>query len=145
MKRVYPSHPLVGVGAVIFSGNTVLLARRNQEPGKGIWSLPGGLVEVGETLQEALKRELKEEVSIAVEIGGLLGVFDRIIKDDVEKIKYHYVIVDYWGWIGSGDPRPGSDVSDVKLVPLEKIETLDAHKDLKEAILKAALLRSKAT
>ena len=143
MKRIYPNHPLVGVGAVIFSGDTVLLARRNQEPGKGIWSLPGGLVEVGETLQEALKRELKEEVSIDVEIGGLLGVFDRIIWDDVKKVKYHYVIVDYWGWIGSGKPRPGSDISDVKLVPIEKIETLDHHKDLKEAILKAVLLRSK--
>jgi ADP-ribose pyrophosphatase YjhB (NUDIX family) len=81
MKREYPEGPIVAVSAVIFLEGSVLLARRNQAPGRGQWSLPGGAVELGESHLEALKRELREEASINVEIGGLIGVFDRIVQD----------------------------------------------------------------
>ncbi len=78
MKREYPEAPIVGVGGVIFQDSTVLLVKRGQEPGKGQWSLPGGVMELGETLTEALKREILEEVSIGIEIGGLVKVLDPV-------------------------------------------------------------------
>ena len=142
MKREHPERPFVGVSAVIFHGESVLLARRNHEPGRGQWSLPGGVVELGETLLEALRRELREEVSITIEIGGLVGVFDRIIRDSNNRIHYHYVIVDYWGRIASGQPKPGSDISGVRLVALEDIEICGIDRELRDTILKAVEMRN---
>ena len=143
MKREYPEGPIVAVAAVIFSDGSVLLARRNQEPGKGQWSLPGGAVELGESHLEALKRELREEASINVEFGGLIGVFDRIVQDQENRVRYHYVIVDYWGWIDSGQPKPGSDVSNLRLVPLEEFDEFAISKELKETVWKAVDMRNK--
>jgi 8-oxo-dGTP diphosphatase len=144
MKREYPENPIVGVAAVIFSGGSVLLARRDQEPARGQWSLPGGGVELGESLVDALRRELLEEISIKVEIGGLIGVFDRVIKDRENRVRYHYVLVDYWGWIASGQPRPGSDISELRLVDLEELDSFEISNELKETVWKAADMRNKA-
>ena len=140
MKRKYPKRPIVGVGAVIFINESVLLTRRGNDPGKGKWSLPGGAVELGEGLLEALERELWEELSIKIEIGGLVGVFDRIIHDRKNQVQYHYVLVDYWGWITKGHPKPASDVSEIQLVSLEKLEEFHIDRELKETILKARKL-----
>lgn len=140
MKREYPEHPIVGVSAVIFVGQSVLLVRRINDPGKGQWSLPGGAVELGEGLLEALERELWEELSIKIEIGGLVGVFDRIIHDRKNQVQYHYVLVDYWGWITKGHPRPASDINEVQLVSLEELEGFHIDRELKETILKARKL-----
>ena len=142
MKREYPERPLVGVSAVVFYEQSFLLARRKQNPGQGQWSLPGGVVELGETLLEALRRELLEEVSITIEVSGLVGVFDRVIRDSDNRIHYHYVIVDYWGWLASGHPKPGSDISEVHLVALEDIETFGIDPELRDTILKAVEMRS---
>jgi len=143
MKREYPKGPIVAVAAVIFLDASVLLARRNQEPGRGQWSLPGGAVELGENHVEALKRELREEASINVEVGGLIGVFDRIVIDQENRVRYHYVIVDYWGWIASGHPSPGSDISDLRLVPLEEFDEFEISTELKETVWQAADMRNK--
>ena len=107
----------MGVGGVIFDGASVLLAKRGQEPAKGTWSLPGGAVELGEKVLDALKREIREEIGIEIEVGGLIRVLDRISLDQDRRIRYHYVIVDYWGWKVSGEPKPGSDTSDICFVP----------------------------
>ena len=144
MKREYPESPIVGVGGVIFDGASVLLAQRGQEPGKGTWSLPGGAVELGEQLIDALKREIREEIGIEIEVGGLIRVLDRIIQDEEKRIRYHYVIVDYWGWKVSGQPKPGSDASDVCFVSLKGIQKLDIHREVQETILMAAELRERA-
>lgn len=144
MKREHPERPFVGVSAVVFYEQSVLLARRNQNPGRGQWSLPGGIVELGETHLEALKRELLEEVSITIEVGGLVGVFDRVIRDGDGRIHYHYVIVDYWGCIASGHPKPGSDISEVRLVATEDIETCAIDPELRDTILRAVEMRNKA-
>lgn len=141
MKREYPESPIVGVGGVIFDGASVLLAQRGQEPGKGSWSLPGGAVELGEKLIDALKREIREEIGIEIEVGGLIRVLDRIIQDEEKRIRYHYVIVDYWGWKVSGEPKPGSDASDVCFVPLKRIQKMDIQREVQETILMAAELR----
>ena len=144
MKREYPESPIVGVGGVIFDGASVLLAKRGQEPAKGTWSLPGGAVELGEKLIDALKREIREEIGIEIQVGGLIRVLDRIIRDEERRVRYHYVIVDYWGWKTSGEPKPGSDTSDICFVPLEEIQKKDIHREVQETILMAAKLREGA-
>ena len=144
MKREYPESPIVGVGGVIFDGASVLLAKRGQEPVKGTWSLPGGAVELGEKVIDALKREIREEIGIEIQVGGLIRVLDRIIQDEERRIRYHYVIVDYWGWKTSGEPKPGSDTSDICFVPLEEIQKKDIHREVQETILMAAKLREGA-
>jgi 8-oxo-dGTP diphosphatase len=141
LKREYPESPIVGVGGVIFDGTSVLLAKRGQEPAKGTWNLPGGAVELGEKIIDALKREIREEIGIEIEVGGLVRVLDRVFRDEEKRIRYHYVIVDYWGWKVSGKPEPGSDTSDICFVPLEEIQKKDIHSDVLETILMAAKLR----
>ena len=137
MKREYPLSPVVGVGGVIFKENRVLLARRAQDPGKGTWSFPGGAVEIDETVTEALHRELWEEVSIRVEIGGLVRVLDRIILDDEARVRFHYIIIDYWGKLVSGSLRPGSDISEAVFVPLDQIHTFGVHQDVEQTAFMA--------
>ena len=143
MKREYPESPVVGVGVVIFDGASVLLAKRGQEPAKGTWSLPGGAVELGEKVIDALKREIREEIGIEIEVGGLVRVLDRILCDEEKRIRYHYVIVDYWGWKAAGEPQPGSDTSEICLVPLEEIQKKDIHREVLETILMAAEMRDR--
>ncbi|MBW1869329.1 MAG: NUDIX hydrolase [Deltaproteobacteria bacterium] len=137
MKREYPEHPIVGVSAVIFVDKSVLLVRRKQEPSRGKWSLPGGAVELGESILEALARELQEELSVKIAVGGLVGVFDKIFHDHQNQVQYHYVVVDYWGWLVEGKPTPASDVSEALLVPLDELEEFDVDQELKDTIRKA--------
>jgi 8-oxo-dGTP diphosphatase len=137
MNREYPEHPLIGVAAVLFDGPSVWLARRDQEPSRGLWSLPGGLVELGETHLQALTRELQEELSITIEVGGFVGVFDKIFRDAQGRVRYHYVVVDYWGWITRGRPTPASDVSEVVRIPLAELDRMGFDEELMLTIRKA--------
>lgn len=125
LKRHYPEQPLVGVAAVIFRGEEVLLVRRGQEPAQGAWSLPGGLVELGETLAQALVREVAEETGVEVRLNGVTAVLDRIYRDPQGGIPYHYVLVDYLCDYAGGTPRPASDAAAVRFVPLSELEQLD--------------------
>ena len=143
MKREYPEHPLIGVAAVLFDEGFVWLARRNQEPSKGVWSLPGGLVEVGETHLEALARELGEELGIAMTVGGLVGVYDRIFHDANSRVRYHYVVVDYWGYIARGRPAAASDVSDVLRISLDQVDRMGLEPELIRAIREAERARQR--
>ena len=143
MKREYPEQPIVGVGAIIFEGQSILLVKRDHEPGKGQWSLPGGAVEVGETLIEALKREIYEEVSIKIEIGDLARVLDRIVYDQKRRVQFHYIIADYWGWVVSGQLKPGSDVSDARFVKLEEVKKMGISKEVEETIIMAIEMKDK--
>src|ERR1700741_4903837 len=95
MKREYPETPLVGVGAIIIEDNSVVLVKRGHAPLQGKWSIPGGVLEIGETLRKAVVREALEETGLAVEPGELLGVFERVIADDQGKMRYHYVLIDF--------------------------------------------------
>jgi ADP-ribose pyrophosphatase YjhB (NUDIX family) len=141
MKREYPQNPIIAVGGVIFHGQTVLLVKRDREPARGQWSLPGGVVELGETLKEALMREIMEEVSIKIKIEGLVRIMDRIESDHEDRIRFHYVIVDYWGWKVSGEPRAASDISDARFVSLEQAQEMGVHSDVEETIRMALELR----
>jgi ADP-ribose pyrophosphatase YjhB (NUDIX family) len=113
--RQYPERPIVGVGAVVLHGARIVLIRRRYEPLKGEWSLPGGGVEVGETLAAAVAREMAEETGFEVEVGPVIEVFDRITRDDEQRVRYHYVLVDYLCWTTGGELRAGSDVDDAVL------------------------------
>jgi len=122
-KRDYPDRPFVGVGAVIVQHGKVVLIRRRYEPLAGQWSLPGGVVEIGETLESSVAREMSEETGLTVDVGPVIEVFDRITRDTEGRVRYHYVLVDYLCWPVAGDLRAGSDVDDAVLV-----EPSDLHR-----------------
>ena len=115
MKRKYPKHPLAGVGGVVIHRNRALLIRRGSEPLKGEWSIPGGMLELGEELAAGVERELKEETGLDVEPLECILVFDRIMREGA-RVKYHYVIVDYLCRRKRGRLRPASDVIDARWV-----------------------------
>jgi ADP-ribose pyrophosphatase YjhB (NUDIX family) len=114
-RRDYPDRPVVGVGAVVLVDGKVVLVQRAHEPLKGAWNLPGGAVEVGETLRDACAREVLEETGLVVEVGPVIEVFDRIMLDASGGVQYHFVLVDYACRPAGGELRCGSDASDIAL------------------------------
>lgn len=132
---------MVGVGAVVWREGAVLLERRGQPPAQGSWSLPGGLVDVGETLEQAVVREVREECSIDVAVGPLIGVFEPIVRDDEGRIRYHYVVIDYLAFYVSGDVAIGDDAADLRWVPVDELGNyplLPATRDMIERGRRAA-------
>lgn len=115
MKREYPEHPIIGVGGVVIRGDNVLLIRRGREPLKGEWSIPGGMLELGENLKDGVKRELLEETGLKVRPLEVLTVFDRILRNG-KRVQFHYVIVDYLCTAAGGRLKSGSDVLDARWV-----------------------------
>ena len=111
-RRTYPDRPYVGVGAVIVQDGTVLLVKRKYEPLAGQWSLPGGAVEVGETLEACLIREMREETGLEVRVGPVIEVLDRITHDETGRVLYHFVLVDYLCWPVGGALCASSDVAE---------------------------------
>ena len=120
-KREYPVLPVVGVGGVVIHEGRALLIKRGSEPLKDQWSIPGGTLELGESIQEGVRRELLEETGIEVRVGELIEVFDRIFRDAAGKIQYHFVIVDYLCEKISGEAHAASDVTDVAWVREEDL------------------------
>ena len=113
-EREYPDRPFVGVGAVVIDGERVVVVKRGAAPLKGHWSLPGGVVEVGETLAAAVTREIEEETGLRVDVGPVIEVLDRITHDEAGRVQYHFVLIDYVCRPIGGDLRAGSDVDDVR-------------------------------
>ena len=114
MQREYPQQPLIGVGAIIVEDGRVLLIKRAKAPLLGEWSIPGGMLELGETLRQGAEREALEETGLVVRATDLLGVFDRIVPDDAKRTLYHYVLVDFLCERISGDVQPAGDASDTR-------------------------------
>lgn len=108
-ERRYPSRPFVGVGALVFSGSKILLVQRGKAPFVDWWSLPGGIVEAGERLEDAVAREVREETGIAVEVGAIATVFERIMRDQTGQCEYHYVLVDFYCDAISSEVQAGDD------------------------------------
>jgi len=113
VRREYPERPLVGVGGVVIRDERTLLIRRGSAPLEGEWSIPGGMLELGETILEGVRRELLEETAIEVRVLDLIEVFERVTRDEAGKLKYHFVILDYLCEAMGGEAQAGSDVTDV--------------------------------
>jgi mutator protein MutT len=135
--RSYPDRPIVGVGAVVLDGGRVLLVRRANEPSKGEWSLPGGAVELGESLEEAVVREIREETGLDVEVGRVVEVLDRVRRDADGRVEYHYVIVDYACAIRGGLLAAGTDAADVRWVDVAGLAQLGVSEKAISVINKA--------
>lgn len=140
--RKNPARPIVGVGAVILDGDRVLLVRRAHEPFKGEWSLPGGAVELGETLEAAVAREVIEETGLEVDVGDVVEVVDRVQRAPDGCVEYHFVIVDYLCTVHAGVVAHGSDAADVRWVSMSD---LTAHRVTDKAIevIEKALARQR--
>ncbi len=149
-SREYPDRPVIGVGGVIIDNGRTVLIRRGTEPLLGEWSIPGGTIEIGETLEEAVHRELREETGLEVRVLELIELFDRIYLDqhstaatDKKKPRFHYVIADYLCELTGGEPRAGSDVTDLALA--REDELVRFHLSEKAtSVLKKAFAMSRA-
>jgi len=128
VKRLYPKKPLIGVGAVIVCNGRILLEKRKGEPGKGKWTIPGGLVELGERAEQTVIREVREETSLEVENPELIDVVDSITFDDDGRIKYHFVIIDYFVKLKGGTVKAADDAAELKWVPFNEVEKYDLTK-----------------
>jgi ADP-ribose pyrophosphatase YjhB (NUDIX family) len=144
MNREYPDVPLIGVGAVIVDAGRVALVRRGQPPLLGEWSIPGGVLEVGETLREGAMREAREETGLIVDAGELLGIFERLVPGEDGRLRYHYVLMDFLCvWTG-GDLLAASDAADVRWFRPEELEALKLAPDTLAVIQKAFETAAKA-
>lgn len=128
MKRLYPNQPVVGVGAIIIRKGEILLEKRKNDPGRGKWSIPGGLVELGESLEQAVIREVKEETNLEVENPELVDVVDNAELDASGQIKYHFVIVDYFVKLKDGTLKASSDAEELRWVAFHEVEKYDLTK-----------------
>ena len=138
MKREYPASPIAGVAATVFRGSEVLLVRRGNEPSMGRLGIPGGVVELGETAEEAVVREVEEETGIVVKPLRVLDVLDSIVRDNEDGIRFHYVLIEFLCEPIGGALRASSDVSDAFWAPLERLEELNVMPRTKAFIERTA-------
>ena len=136
MKREFPELPLVGVGAIIIQDDRVVLVKRAHPPIQGQWSIPGGVLEVGELVRGAAIREAREETGLIVEPADLLGVYDRILRNDEQRVQYHYVLVDFLCRPVGGELHAASDAAEVRWFTREELPALKLAEDTQDVIEK---------
>jgi ADP-ribose pyrophosphatase YjhB (NUDIX family) len=139
-RREYPDVPRVGVGAVVLHKGQVLLVRRGGNPSPGKWSLPGGLVELGESTIEAVQRELKEECAVDIRVIDVCGVITRVIRDAEDRVRYHYVLVDYLALVDSDAICAGDDAAEAQWVEIGRVKELETTDGLMDMIERAVAL-----
>lgn len=145
LPREYPPAPLVGVAGVIFNqAGQALLIQRGRPPSQGMWGLPGGLLDLGESMQDGLHREVMEECGVQIKIGGLVDVFEPIHRDEAERVRYHYVVIDYWAIYLSGEPVAQDDAADIAWIDLGQLAQLAMIPETRRVIERAAILRQAA-
>jgi 8-oxo-dGTP diphosphatase len=136
MQREYPEQPLVGVGAIVIENSRVVLVKRAHPPLQNQWSIPGGVLEVGELVREAAVREAREETGLTVEPGEQLGVFDRVLRDGNERVQYHYVLVDFLCRRVSGELTAAGDAAAARWFTRDELSFLNLAEDTLEVVLK---------
>ncbi len=144
MSRAYPERPVVGVGAVVWRGERVLLIRRAKPPRAGEWSLPGGAQELGEGVLEAARREVREETGLELVRIELLTVVDSIARDEQGRVRWHYTLVDVWAEAAEGEARPGGDAAEVGWFTLDELEGLGLWSETLRVVRLAAERRAAA-
>jgi 8-oxo-dGTP diphosphatase len=125
VKREYPQRPIVAAGVVIMKDSRIVLIQRDKEPSLGLWTFPGGAVELGEGVRDAARREAWEETGLSVEIGDVISVVDNVVLDDAGRVRYHYVIVDFLAQPTGGCLTPGTDVKGACWADLADLDSLD--------------------
>jgi ADP-ribose pyrophosphatase YjhB (NUDIX family) len=136
MRREFPEVPLVGVGAIVVEDSRILLVKRAHPPLQAQWSIPGGVLEVGELVREAAIREAREETGLIVEPGELLGVYDRVLRDIEHRVQYHYVLIDFLCRRVGGELLAASDASEVRWFTREELPPLKLAEDTQDVIRK---------
>jgi 8-oxo-dGTP diphosphatase len=136
MQREFPEVPLVGVGAIIIENSRVLLVKRAHPPLQAQWSIPGGVLEVGELVREAAIREAREETGLIVEPADLLGVYDRVLRNAEQRVQYHYVLVDFLCRRTGGELQAASDAAEVRWFTREDLPALKLAEDTQDVIRK---------
>src|SRR4029077_20522157 len=136
MKREFPEVPLVGVGAIIIEDSRVLLVKRAHPPLQAQWSIPGGVLEVGELVREAAIREAREETGLIVEPRDLLGVYDRVLRNTDRRVQYHYVLIDFLCRRGGGEIQAADDAAEVRWFTREELPELNLADDTQDVIHK---------
>lgn len=137
-QRRYPAAPLVGVGVAVFNqAGEVLLIQRGRPPRQGHWSLPGGLIDLGERLTEAAVREVREECGIEIKLGGQIAIFEPMEWDEAGRIKYHYVVIDYWASHQSGEAVASDDALTVTWVPMDQLGRLPLASETRQVVRQA--------
>ncbi|SRR6266513_4457803 len=142
MQREYPHQPLIGVGAIIIKDRRVVLIKRGKPPLLEEWSIPGGMLELGETLRQGAEREAFEETGFTVRATELLGVFDRIVPDANQRTSYHYVLIDFFCEIISGELCAGHDASDARWFTPQEVAALPLAEDT-AAVIQLGFTESK--
>jgi 8-oxo-dGTP diphosphatase len=137
MAREYPERPVIAVGAFVFKDGQVLLVRRGKMPGRGKWSIPGGAVELGETLRDAVAREVREETGVDIEVGPLALILEPVVRDENEKIQFHYVIVDFSARWLAGEPHGETDVLEARWAKFAELDDLETTPGLAVAAKRA--------
>lgn len=132
LNRLYPKQPIVGIGAVIICNGEILLEKRKGEPGRGKWTVPGGLVELGESAEQTVMREVREETNLEVEQPELIDVVNSVTTDENGRIKYHFVIVDYFVKLKGGTLEAADDAAELKWVKFSEVENYDLTRSFRE-------------
>ncbi len=132
--RDYPPFPRVGVGAIVISEGRILLVKRGVPPGRGLWAIPGGKLKLGETLQDCAAREILEETGVTIAVGECIYVFDLIERDKSEKIKFHFVVVDFAALYVSGEAKGADDADEAGWFSPEELESLPVSKNTLKAL-----------
>jgi 8-oxo-dGTP diphosphatase len=136
LRRLYPKQPLIGVGAVVVCRGRILLEKRRNEPGKGKWSIPGGLVELGEGAEQTAIREVWEETNLEVERPELIDVVNNVELGENGKVKYHFVIIDYFVELKGGTLKASSDAAELRWVRLGEVESYVLTKTFREFFIR---------
>lgn len=136
-SREYPTRPIPGVGVVVRKGDAALVIQRGNPPRRGGWSIPGGAVELGETLRAAAAREVREECGIEIALGDVIDTWEIIQRDDAGRVQYHYVLVDFVADYASGDLRAASDVLDARWLSLSELSAFPLPDKTRAVIRKA--------
>jgi mutator protein MutT len=138
--RRYPSYPIPAVGVIVMKGDEILLVRRAAEPAKGEWSVPGGIIELGEKMRDAARREVREETGLDVEIDDVLDVVDNISYDESGRVQFHYALVDFLAHPVGGRLKASSDAAEARWVRISDLDKYDLTKILRDLLIKKKIV-----